>query len=385
MARTKGTFNISANIETNASAPLDARERVATKADLTASGSFPYFYEGMMVYVVSEQKRYTLKGSDPTVLANWVENGSGGSVTVDTELSDSSTNPVENRAIKEGLDAKADLVDGKIPANQLPSYVDDVIQGYLYNGAFYEDEEHTILITGENGKIYIELTSNKTYRWNGSGYSEISESLALGETSSTAYRGDRGKTAYDTSQTNKTNIGNLSNLQTTAKNNLVAAINEVAGESGGSYTAGNGITIQQNEISTDNMPSTDMSEIVNPLPGCTPRWMKYSTEEQVIGQWIDGKPIYQKTYLVTIPTRGNQTAIVVDATFDRIVNSEISANKVSGNDRWRFGSSASYNVKANDIGVYVDGNTVYIGNNSSTDSYGGGDAYVTLQYTKTTD
>lgn len=76
MARTKGTFNISANIETNASAPLDARERVATLADLTAQASFPYFYQGMQVYVVSEQKRYTLIGDNPTVLSNWQENGS---------------------------------------------------------------------------------------------------------------------------------------------------------------------------------------------------------------------------------------------------------------------------------------------------------------------
>lgn len=91
-------------------------------------------------------------------------------------------------------------VNGKVPASQLPSFVDDVIEGYYYNSAFYEDAGHTILITGETGKIYIDLDTNKTYRWSGSVYAEISESLALGETSSTAYRGDRGKTAYDHSQ-----------------------------------------------------------------------------------------------------------------------------------------------------------------------------------------
>ena len=54
--------------------------------------------------------------------------------------------------------------------------------------------------TGESGKIYIAKDTNKTYRWSGSAYVEISASLALGETSSTAYRGDRGKIAYDHSQ-----------------------------------------------------------------------------------------------------------------------------------------------------------------------------------------
>lgn len=80
---------------------------------------------------------------------------------------------------------------GKVPSSQLPSYVDDVLE-YSSTSAFP--------VTGETGKIYIATDTNKTYRWSGTGYAEISESLALGETSSTAYRGDRGKTAYDHSQ-----------------------------------------------------------------------------------------------------------------------------------------------------------------------------------------
>jgi len=85
----------------------------------------------------------------------------------------------------------ASLVDGKVPASQLPSFVDDVLE-YANTSSFPA--------IGESGKIYVALDSNKTYRWSGSGYTEISASLALGETSSTAYRGDRGKSAYDHSQ-----------------------------------------------------------------------------------------------------------------------------------------------------------------------------------------
>lgn len=77
---------------------------------------------------------------------------------------------------------------GKVPSSQLPSYVDDVIEVADYA---------SLPATGESGKIYITLDDNKTYRWSGSAYVEISESLALGETSSTAFRGDHGKTAYD--------------------------------------------------------------------------------------------------------------------------------------------------------------------------------------------
>lgn len=86
---------------------------------------------------------------------------------------------------------------GTIPESLLPSYVDDVIEGYYYSSAFYSDSAHTTAITGETGKIYVDLSTNKTYRYSGSGYVVISETIALGETSSTAYRGDRGKTAYE--------------------------------------------------------------------------------------------------------------------------------------------------------------------------------------------
>ena len=100
--------------------------------------------------------------------------------------------------------------NGKVPSSQLPSYVDDVIEGYYYNSKFYEEAAHTTEITGETGKIYVDLETEKTYRWSGSAYVEISSSLALGETSSTAYRGDRGKTAYDHSQLTSGNPHNVS-------------------------------------------------------------------------------------------------------------------------------------------------------------------------------
>lgn len=90
---------------------------------------------------------------------------------------------------------------GKVPSAQLPSFVDDVLE-YDSISAFPG--------TGEAGKIYVALDTNKTYRWGGSSYVEISESLALGETSSTAYRGDRGKTAYDHSQVASGNPHNVS-------------------------------------------------------------------------------------------------------------------------------------------------------------------------------
>lgn len=160
-------------------------------------------------------------------------------VNVDSAMSSTSTNPVQNKVINDALSGKvptgrkvnnkpltediflsaADVSavpaaqkgaaggvaeldsGGKVPASQLPSYVDDVLEGYLSGGKFYKEAAHTTQITGETGKIYVDLVTSKTYRWSGTAFAEISASIALGETSSTAYPGDKGKKAYDHSQT----------------------------------------------------------------------------------------------------------------------------------------------------------------------------------------
>jgi len=114
----------------------------------------------------------------------------------------------EDKGVANGI-ASLDST-GKVPTAQLPSYVDDVIEGYYYNNKFYSDSAHTQEITPESGKIYVDLHTNKTYRWSGSAYVEISASLVLGETSTTAYRGDRGKIAYDHSQLTSGNPHNVS-------------------------------------------------------------------------------------------------------------------------------------------------------------------------------
>lgn len=64
---------------------------------------------------------------------------------------------------------------GKIPADALPSYVDDINEAYYYNGKMYEDEEHTIEVVGEEGKIYVDLYTNFTYRWSGNTYVRVNE------------------------------------------------------------------------------------------------------------------------------------------------------------------------------------------------------------------
>jgi len=112
----------------------------------------------------------------------------------------------------------AELVNGLVPSAQLPSFVDDVIDlenfvtsnptsgmtvGQIwYNSATGKLFTATSASAGtasdpEGSKIYINKSNNQTFRWSGTAMAQMNAGLALGETSTTAYRGDRGKTAFD--------------------------------------------------------------------------------------------------------------------------------------------------------------------------------------------
>ena len=109
----------------------------------------------------------------------------------------------------------ASKLTGTIPTANLPSYVDDVVEGATTSD-FPE--------TGEAGKIYVATSTNKTYRWSGSSYVEISASLALGTTSSTAFRGDYGNVAYTHATAKGAAFGSgLYKITTNAQGHVTAA------------------------------------------------------------------------------------------------------------------------------------------------------------------
>ena len=127
---------------------------------------------------------------------------------VDTKLSTKAASSHKHVA-GDITSVNASAINGVIASANLPSFVDDVLEGYLSSdGKFYKSYDSTNKVysnayTGETGKIYVDLSNNKTYRWSGSAYTVISETIALGETSSTAYRGDYGAKAYAHAVTNK--------------------------------------------------------------------------------------------------------------------------------------------------------------------------------------
>lgn len=158
---------------------------------------------------------------------------------------------------------------------------------------------------------------------------------------------------------------------------------------GPEYTAGDGIVIENDEISVDEMPAEDMNEIVTPLPGVMSRRMKYSTEEQVIGEWIDGKPLYQKTIQTTLPsgtTVGTMAMknvpIGASVDFGYVVESFISSG----------GSNFSMLYMDNDKNGVTKA-TINNNNNSQNPNcvvlyasrWFDTTCYITIRYTKTTD
>lgn len=155
-------------------------------------------------------------------------------IGLDAEQKGGTTDVYTKEETDELLDDKADLVDGKVPAAQLPSYVDDAIEGYYYNGDFFEDSEHTTVITRERGKIYIDLTENKSYRWTGTVYTRIDECPAFGETAGTVYEGNKGKANADAIAAIKdgTTIDSFGDVETelAAINSTIGDINSVLEE-----------------------------------------------------------------------------------------------------------------------------------------------------------
>ena len=129
----------------------------------------------------------------------------GTNVTTLDHVDSASTHPVRSSTLYTELGKKINQTEKgapngvatldsnrKIPNNQLPSYVDDVIEGYYHNNQFYEEDTHETVVVAEGGKIYIDIPSGNCYRWGGSTYAKITENLTIGTTSGTAYSGEKG-------------------------------------------------------------------------------------------------------------------------------------------------------------------------------------------------
>lgn len=146
----------------------------------------------------------------------------GANVTTLDRVDSASTQPVRSSALYTEFNKKINRSEkgasngiatldsnGKIPNNQLPSYVDDVIEGYYYNNKFYNESTHQTEVVPEGGKIYIDIPSERCFRWGGSTYAKITENLTIGTTSGTAFSGERGLTVENKVNTLEQTVANI--------------------------------------------------------------------------------------------------------------------------------------------------------------------------------
>lgn len=142
----------------------------------------------------------------------------------------------------------------------------------------------------------------------------------------------------------------------------------------------------------DPMPSADMEEVLSPLPSVMSRRMKYSTDEQIIGEWIDGKPIYQKTFTINnLPTTASTEHVATKAHGISNLNAVVNIGGV-----WKYASGST--IQFGDLSCVNSSNIMLILQVDTTNvtlrvkkfdgssfQVSGTTATVTIQYTKTTD
>lgn len=95
----------------------------------------------------------------------------------DITITDDTKIPLSQKGVAGGV-ATLDA-NGLVPASQLPSFVDDVLEGYYYNGKFYADEAHSKEIAGESGKLYVSKDTNIQWRWTGTTWIDIRHQLDI--------------------------------------------------------------------------------------------------------------------------------------------------------------------------------------------------------------
>jgi len=161
---------------------------------------------------------------------------------------------------------------------------------------------------------------------------------------------------------------------------------------GTTYTAGDGIDITSDVISTDNLQSGDMDDVVTPLPSIPARYHKYSTDEQIVGEWIDGSPIYEKTWnLNTVLPASSASPKSVNITLQNIgtlnIENVVGYTVCAKGKNDYAGSYLTTDGSGANIQSYLSVSNGYVQVGQSQTSYSDQFTVIacTIRYTKTTD
>ena len=295
MARQKGMLNLSGNLEPLAGAPLDSRSITPTVADLYIASNWPYKYIGMKTTVIATGDTYRLVNLDVTQESSWVKEGSESGQTIQYDE----------------LPAASSTLVGKI---------------YQYIGV--TNVQYT------NGYFYECVNDGGTYKW-----------IQTNTQPGTSYSDFTGATS-----------------QEAGAHGLVPA--PTTGDIS-KFLKGDGTW------ATVPMPSFDYSNT-------SPEAMNFSTDEKVIGTWIDGKPLYQKTLSGT--TKSGQWSSVEHgiSNIGTVVHMQAVVN--NGTTEFTVINGYSSSTTSGNISCNATVASVFTGSSLANKPF-----HVTLRYTKTTD
>lgn len=198
--------------------------------------------------------------------------------------------------------------DGKVPASQLPSYVDDVLEGYFIDDTHFAEkyvEDAPVYYTPEKGKIYVDISegteySGKTYRWSGTKYSVISETLALGEVTGTAYDGGKGKKTTDIVNSLSNELVNrLDRVEQTAEGLKIIYSKSIKNNDTNLYNTPSPVGLVLNnasKIANGSMSAADKVKLDETLPNQITELSNNVYTKEEINNKFDNVPTVENTY-----------------------------------------------------------------------------------------
>lgn len=453
MARPKGSANLSASLEVLAGAPLDARTVVNDLTELVTASTFPYYYVGMPVAVKSEEAVYLLIGTPTTDIANWKEIGATGKPEIEwgylynNKMYKESTHVTEITAetdmlyitkdtdkfykfdgtdyvqIGGGVDAVVYQPGGSYLFENIPAlssatlgFVYDVSNAFTTTSDFLEGAGIDYPAGTNIVVVNVGTKASPVYKYDVligelSGYQKKIQYTAL-PTASADYEGQiyqymGATTVY---HTNGYFYKCVSDGETPATYSWVEWNVQSGGGSSGHTIKDNGVAMEsrsslnligfdvtdndgddETDVEAHRLTSEEMGEILETLPGAPTDLPRYSTNEQVVGYWIDGKPLYQRTLAISnVSIASSMTSgsaySVIDTTFINSISNleEIKSVEFVCNVIGTGASAGKYGVDGKAWMEIQFNGDIWAGQSWSNTAMNC-NVYLTVQYTKTTD
>lgn len=331
--------------------PLDARLKYATTTEMKTVADAT-MYDGCLAYCSGTDKTYQWKSTNTvdSTLGKWREFTTGTTITVDSALSDSSTNPVQNKVVKSAIDGK---VSTSATAGLLKNDGTVDTKTYIESSKAYSTDDSSF--TGIDDADYVPVYDSSASAKKKTLWSNIKSVLKTYFDTLYSTVKSRSTPASGGTTLSLVNTGDMYNWN--AKQNALTAGTNIA-------------------ISNANVISTTSTYT-----------MRYSTSEQEVGTWIDGKPLYQMTVVVPLVNATSTSAYIYGHSSNTLNVKDFKGAIIKDSDpveSYLLGGSVWDGTKNNpDVSFAVGtGNNIEI---RCTTDWRGYTAYITLLYTKTTD